>query len=646
MDISVRFEWKVPDKSVMELRGGILLLLHLFLQPGDAAALELLVPSVHRAKMGSETLIPCTFTVDKPPVDPRFLVVFWYFQRKEILTYDDTLRTSDTRFSINTTSAIEGDATLTVSRVTVADNGVYKCAIMYLPKRKGKEVSLFVYVHNATVIIDLVMLMVIIITMNFSFTVEDVQAFMQMKILLIIAIGVLMAENVCIIFILFRYKTKIQAHEVTMVIVVLAAVFLILTCLMIITSLENDPIQEFKENDTFLIVNIGLLTGVIVAMIFLIVRKNKLREPENNKTLFKDPLLSKKIYSNNMLDKMSHPHVEEINLLNVIKRGQPVTMQCKISGFYPDNLTVTWLKQEREGQEPTPIKISENVQIPDFRNEEQSKGAKEDVITNYYKNQVGDLRYLKQPDGTYSCTASLTTNSSLSSEQGAQFICRVDHPSLERPIERHTEPLQVMVSPRIEGIVIPDKLIWGQATRLQCKISEFYPDELTVTWIQQKRGILEQIKKIIRNDKHQISDLRYELQLDNTYSCTAFLDFTPLLQGVQFICRVEHPSMDQPVEIKTGPLHVTGCPSNMEGKTKPPPLLKWHQGVRKSKSMESIIKKMNPMLSKYLSYTSTSPNTSINSEDEVEDFIHHNISFSLYEGGAREIKRQNIFFEV
>ncbi|XP_063285633.1 signal-regulatory protein beta-1-like [Pelobates fuscus] len=95
--------------------------------------------------MGSETLIPCTFTVDKPPMDPRFLVVFWYFQGKEILSYDDTMSTSDTRFSINTTRAIEGDASLTVSRVTVADNGVYKCAIMYLPQKKAKDVSLLVY---------------------------------------------------------------------------------------------------------------------------------------------------------------------------------------------------------------------------------------------------------------------------------------------------------------------------------------------------------------------------------------------------------------------------------------------------------------------------------------------------------------------
>ncbi|CAH2307925.1 tapasin-related -like [Pelobates cultripes] len=113
-------------------------------QGKTVAALELNVPSSHRARMGSDTLIPCMFTVEEPPVDPKLFAVFWYFQGKEILNYNNIVTSNNPAFSIDTARALTGDASLSISGVRVSDGGIYNCSILYSPERKEKEVSLFV----------------------------------------------------------------------------------------------------------------------------------------------------------------------------------------------------------------------------------------------------------------------------------------------------------------------------------------------------------------------------------------------------------------------------------------------------------------------------------------------------------------------
>uniref|UniRef100_A0A8C5PRE3 Ig-like domain-containing protein n=1 Tax=Leptobrachium leishanense TaxID=445787 RepID=A0A8C5PRE3_9ANUR len=123
--------------------GAIGLVLLLFVQSGGA--LEIYGPSAQRARRGSDALIPCSFTVDKPPVDPKYFAVFWYFKGYEILSYyNNVVKTQDPRFSLNTMNSLNGNASLSISRVMMSDEGVYTCSIIYSPERKEKEVTLHV----------------------------------------------------------------------------------------------------------------------------------------------------------------------------------------------------------------------------------------------------------------------------------------------------------------------------------------------------------------------------------------------------------------------------------------------------------------------------------------------------------------------
>ncbi|XP_073492244.1 uncharacterized protein [Aquarana catesbeiana] len=125
-----------------------------------------------------------------------------------------------------------------------------------------------------------------------------------------------------------------------------------------------------------------------------------------------------------------NPVVEEIQTPNIF-HDTPVTLKCYISKYFPDDITVTWLRK------------SKNQEICE-------------ETDNMVSNTITSRR---EDDNTYSCTASLTINPTLSVHQGAEYFCRVDHPSLERPIERRTKSLIIKDlpwRPQVGEIKIPN----------------------------------------------------------------------------------------------------------------------------------------------------------------------------------------------
>ncbi|KAM4698673.1 uncharacterized protein WCC33_014196 [Rhinophrynus dorsalis] len=98
--------------------------------------------------------------------------------------------------------------------------------------------------------------------------------------------------------------------------------------------------------------------------------------------------------------------------------GTEIKLQCNISGYFPDDLEVKWLRREAGKQDLFLVSPGEKYKIP-----------------------VMDVR--RQDDKTYTCTASLIVSVSGREEPGAEFICRVGHPSLETPLERGTGELSV-----------------------------------------------------------------------------------------------------------------------------------------------------------------------------------------------------------
>ncbi|XP_044158932.1 uncharacterized protein LOC122944576 isoform X2 [Bufo gargarizans] len=325
------------------------------------------------------------------------------------------------------------------------------------------------------------------------------------------------------------------------------------------------------------------------------------------------------------------PVVEEIQIPRLL-HDTPATLQCNISEYFPDAVTVRW--RRRAGDEI--YEETENQRITSRR----------------------------AADKTYNCTSSLTITPTLETHQGTEYICLVEHPTLETPIEKTTGRLQVLAEPQMPDpiqismadssrvqlslnlqkfypkdiqiswrwentsgkyVLSPEQtfrsqkdltydvtsvvrisnnsfnnpemkiiVVWkhetmetaetrslsirdlswtphvgsiwgpeledGKSATLFCDISGYFPDLLSVSWFIKRDGNLTAlpIESMKTNNNYKISHKK-KRQKDKTYFYEASMTFTPLIssdEGSEILCRVEHPSLETPIETSTQPLHI------------------------------------------------------------------------------------------
>ncbi|PIO12746.1 hypothetical protein AB205_0131420, partial [Aquarana catesbeiana] len=132
-----------------------------------------------------------------------------------------------------------------------------------------------------------------------------------------------------------------------------------------------------------------------------------------------------------------------------------------------------------------------------------------------------------------------------------------EHQSVKEPPSIILNPSDLPWHPQIEELNSPD-LKLNTESKIQVKISRYFSEDLTVEWNKKEMGTDRFVAVDINKYKSEISE--HQRQSDNTYSCTASLLFTPTLpedQRSEFICRVQHPCMEQPIERRIGPLQIT-----------------------------------------------------------------------------------------
>ncbi|XP_005289502.3 uncharacterized protein LOC101949200 [Chrysemys picta bellii] len=119
------------------------------------------------------------------------------------------------------------------------------------------------------------------------------------------------------------------------------------------------------------------------------------------------------------------PEVSEIFQSQPLVEGSHVAFSCFIAGYFPQELTVTWLRRESGDSVATPIEDSADYAI--IHKETCAKDKE-----------------------TYQQMVTLSFTPSAQRHQGAEFICQVGHVALQTPIERSTGTLEV------KGVATPD----------------------------------------------------------------------------------------------------------------------------------------------------------------------------------------------
>ncbi|OCT58294.1 hypothetical protein XELAEV_18002232mg [Xenopus laevis] len=108
-----------------------------------ASGLEVIAPPSQQTLLGSTLLLPCTFRVENSQVISKFLAILWYFGDTEILRYDNKGKEIiHSRVTVDEKGFLQGNASITLSNVTISDEGTYRCLVIHSPSKQEKKISL------------------------------------------------------------------------------------------------------------------------------------------------------------------------------------------------------------------------------------------------------------------------------------------------------------------------------------------------------------------------------------------------------------------------------------------------------------------------------------------------------------------------
>ncbi|XP_053880984.1 signal-regulatory protein beta-1-like [Malaclemys terrapin pileata] len=166
---------------------------------------------------------------------------------------------------------------------------------------------------------------------------------------------------------------------------------------------------------------------------------------------------------------------------------------CHVWGFYPGDVTVTWLRDGR-------------------------------VLTDATRSAPQ-----RNPDGTFNLTLTHTFTPT-ASDSGSIFSCHVSHAALAQPL-REEFPLDVTAAPRIS---IPQRSgTKFTTTSFPCHVWGFYPRDIAVTWLRDGRVWPESTYSPLQRNP------------DGTFNLTLTYTFTPTFRdrGSILTCRVSHSAL-------------------------------------------------------------------------------------------------------
>ncbi|XP_041431839.1 uncharacterized protein LOC108704755 isoform X2 [Xenopus laevis] len=592
-------------------------LLILVLPTAAGFVLDITASSPQHALLGNEVHLRCTFSVAKPPINPLFLAVFWYFQDTEILRYDNKGLSISPRVTFSKEAANNGDVSLSLANVTISDGGLYKCLVIYSPEKMEREVLLEIFVSPVIQIPNKV------IQKNKENTLTCMA-------------NCFYPVDINIIW--YKDNEPLTNSELGKpernpdgTYRVMGTVTLPpmdgkmdhnFSCKVQHASLQQPLQEDFQleyedESNSSIIVACGIAVGMLLVGL----------------------VMGTIIWNQRRKASLQGYTVSEIKGPEKLLDGEETTLYCTVSNCPQEDPQVTWI-EERSGDQweipqcrdpgeaeqllgdsylitcrkeglqsycsslrfvPRVGKHRDVTLICRFVCAEKTK-EKRFHCTNIYAKpaqvsvvpflcESGEILYSLTLRGfyprhisiTWTCGAGHSQGRILSKEQievkpDLTFsVCsearisgdlykdpafRVgvtwEHGSLDAPGYREFSILgpEFPWDPIVE-LKQETKFLHNIPTTLQCNISEYFPDALTVTWLR-KGAESEELTEVPNTHPY----IRSNKQTDNTYSCTPCLIIYPSVrdQGAEYICRVTHPSLVRPIDTSTGTINVMAKP--------------------------------------------------------------------------------------
>uniref|UniRef100_A0A8C5Q0G3 Ig-like domain-containing protein n=1 Tax=Leptobrachium leishanense TaxID=445787 RepID=A0A8C5Q0G3_9ANUR len=478
----------------------LLLFLHQTFPAGGV--LKLVAPTFHRARMGSDVLIPCTFTIDKPPVDTGQLALSWRFQEREVLTYNNKMNSTHPRASINTARIKDGDVSLYISNTTISDGGIYTCSMSYSVERQDKEIRL---------------------------DIDDLSV---------------------------KHRVAVGVASFVTVLLAAAAIFLVYHRR---HKKRNIPrVQEITRcGDGTFSLDVGRFAPKDISFSWHLIQPPSSTE--------KQQLESTLIMSENQDGTFNATSTCD-NLRGKVNVSQPYTIQAAVTHpRLKQPVCKEWTSDLQDGYKLRPIvtrplqlSLCDPGEVLCSLNLESFYPKHIDISWSCdtgqsQKDISSQEKYLENPDQSYNAESACKIPGDSLKDPEFKVIVRWKHETMEDWESRELcvrdpgFPWRPNITDMSPLIILPN-----QQTRLKCTVSGYFPDVLTVMWFM--KNARQETIPVSNGSKYEIPEISREKMSDNTYTCTSTLCFTPTSNSEEkeFICRVSHPSLEEPIERSTG----------------------------------------------------------------------------------------------
>ncbi|XP_033024288.1 hemicentin-1-like [Lacerta agilis] len=181
--------------------------------------------------------------------------------------------------------------------------------------------------------------------------------------------------------------------------------------------------------------------------------------------------------------------------LTDVEMGEPSNLMCAASDFYPGNVSVKWLR----GSET--LKVDSPPVQPG-------------------------------PNGLFYAESVLEFTPQIS-DAGVTFSCLIQHKAVKDPISQDFE-LKVQARPELHMVTRPPGKTFLVA---ECLVCGFYPQNVTVQWLQNGKPIQERIyeSEFVKNP-------------NETFSTGSVFFPKQGLFAANYTCRVQHEALEAPLE--------------------------------------------------------------------------------------------------
>uniref|UniRef100_A0A8C5MUD0 Ig-like domain-containing protein n=1 Tax=Leptobrachium leishanense TaxID=445787 RepID=A0A8C5MUD0_9ANUR len=483
------------------------------LQLQTCSGLEVTVPSNPETGMaGSSVVVPCIYSLDFNKMEPKLLHVRWIFRDKVLLMFSKKELTSYGRATLDKEAAMNGNVSLLLYGLKVEDEGTYTCSVEYIGELHVKEVQLRVQASPS-------------VEVTMSSTKSDdkmnldclVKGFYPKEVNVtwyrngeIVNNGVITSEP---------RKEGNGTYDVNSTLVIISS------------KIKKDELAECRVEhvsmatpikEHFVLTQIGLkrnsvtLVSISTVTVFLVMALcrglywalcNRLKSKSN---VVDEESVKPAVEPEAELLKC--PRMGEIMVPRMVN-GTKAFLQCTISGYCPENLNVTWLWMKPGTQQLLSVSPSDN--------------------------KTATVEIKREKDKTYTCTACLSINVSVSGENSAQYVCQVEHPSLERPLQKRTGKLQVIGIP----VIKVRRETRRKKTYLTAVIEGIFPLNFTIKWSRMKNNKLVDYPEPDKQKKSSIN-------IDGTYNVISSIkvEQSRARKSKSFKVTINHESLESPIQ--------------------------------------------------------------------------------------------------